>query len=186
VHTAPECPSTNIQSQSFPKRKTFQSTCHALSEPTYSLWGCLCTTHMWHVDFDCPKSCSCTCLQPHWHETSPRLRSTLGGENRVTRQFFSSMSTAKSVRATWSLGLSALLDVEFVRNCELAAARIDLCVLRWNASLKWLKFSSEVRGFPGDFTRNRLPVVLSYWSRRLTSILRSKTTLDSRKRLQPC
>ena len=35
---------------------------------------------------------------------------------------------------------------------------------RWNASLMRSTFSSEVRGFPGDFTRNKLPVVQSLLS----------------------
>jgi hypothetical protein len=77
-----------VRPQSYPKRKTVQSTCRALSRLTCSLWGCLSPTDMWHVDFDCPRSCSCTCSQLHWHGTSPRQRSTLGGGNWVTRQFF--------------------------------------------------------------------------------------------------
>jgi hypothetical protein len=47
--------------------------------------------------------------------------------------------------------------------CKLAA-RIDLCRLHWSSSLMWLTFSSEVRVFPEDFTRNRLPVVPSLFS----------------------
>jgi hypothetical protein len=50
--------------------------------------SCLFPTHMWHVYFNCPKSCSCTCLQLHWHGTSPHPKITLGGGNRVTRHFF--------------------------------------------------------------------------------------------------
>jgi hypothetical protein len=57
----------------------------------------------------------------------------------------------------------ALLNVEFVCNCKLAAG-IDLRALHWNASLMRLTFSSEVRVFPGDLTHNRLPVVLSVLS----------------------
>jgi hypothetical protein len=56
----------------------------------------------------------------------------------------------------------ALLNVEFVRNCELAA-RIDLRGLRWNACQMRLTFYSDVRVFP-DFTLKRLPVVLSLLS----------------------
>jgi hypothetical protein len=57
-------------------------------------------------------------------------------------------------------------QVEFVRNCKLAA-RIDFRELRWNTPLKRLTFSSEVRVFPRDFTRNKLPVVLSLLSQRI-------------------
>ena len=58
---------------------------------------------------------------------------------------------------------------------------------RWNASLMRSTFSSEVRGFPGDFTRNKLPVVVSEsnafpcW--RMTSISGSEMPLYRRNRL---
>jgi hypothetical protein len=86
----------------------------------------------------------------------------------------SSKFTPKFVLATWSLGFSiwiiwilwllgeafrvehdALLNVEFVRSYKLAA-RVDLRGLR--------RISSDFHVFPGDFTRNRLPVVLSLLS----------------------
>jgi hypothetical protein len=60
-----------------------------------------------------------------------------------------------------SLLCSTLCTVEHgICNCKLAA-RIDLCRLRWNASLMQLTFSSGVHVCPGDFTHNRLPVVPS-------------------------
>jgi hypothetical protein len=52
----------------------------------------------------------------------------------------------------------APLNVEFVTD------RIDLRGLRWNVSLMRMIFSSEVRVFAGDFTRNRLSAVLSLLS----------------------
>jgi hypothetical protein len=75
-------------------------------------------------------------------------------------------------------------------NCKLAA-RIDLRGLRWNASLMRLTFSSEVRVVPGDFTHKQttcspqlvVPEPNAFPCRRLTSILRSKPTLNSRKRV---
>jgi hypothetical protein len=122
------------------------------------------------------------------------------------------MSTAKCVRATWSLGFSASIiwilyalrrsllcrsscTVErvIVRNGKLAA-RIDLHGLRWNTSLMRVTYSSEVRVFPEDFTRNTLPVVLRLLSQDPTifrlrswrpSGLRSNTTLDKRKARRP-
>jgi hypothetical protein len=90
----------------------------------------------------------------------------------------SSISTVKSVRATWSLCFNAritwilyvlrsslscstpcMLIVEFVCNCKLGA-RIDLRRLHWNASLMRLTFSPEVCVFP-DFTCIRLLLVLT-------------------------
>jgi hypothetical protein len=87
----------------------------------------------------------------------------------------------------------ALLNVEFVHNCKLAALT-DLRGLYWNASVMQLTFSLEVSIFAGDFTHNRLPVVLSFvvtepnafLYRRLTSILHSKMALDSCTRLKIC
>jgi hypothetical protein len=58
----------------------------------------------------------------------------------------------------------ALLNMEFVCNCKLAAW-IDLRRLRWNAYLMQLIFSSEVHVSPGDFKCNRLPAVLTLLSK---------------------
>jgi hypothetical protein len=121
------------------------------------------------------------------------------------------MSTPKFVRATWSLSFSAwivwilftlrqslLYSISWTAECGICnwtlAAQIDLHRLHWNASLMRLTFSSEVHVFPGDFTCNRLRVFLSllfengmlFPCRRLTSILCSKMTLDSCKRLKLC
>jgi hypothetical protein len=156
-------------------------TCLAFSRPRRPLWGWLSPTYMWHVDFDCPKSCSCTCLQLHWNGMSPHSRNTLGEGNRVTRQFFLACPQRSScvlldysvlvhelfescmlVGGALCVAHRALFNVEFVHNCKLAA-RIVLRGLRWNASIMRLT-SSEVRDFPGDFTRNRLHAVLSLLS----------------------
>jgi hypothetical protein len=87
----------------------------------------------------------------------------------------------------------ALLNMEFVPNCKLAA-RIDLRGLRWNASLMRLTFSSEVHVFQ-EILYATLPIVLSLLSQNRMLfpvggwrpyILRTKMTLDSRKRLELC
>jgi hypothetical protein len=52
-----------------------------------------------------------------------------------------------------------------IYNCK-PAARIDLRGLRRNASLMWLTLSSEVLVFPGEFTHNGLPVILSLLSQK--------------------
>jgi hypothetical protein len=59
----------------------------------------------------------------------------------------------------------AVLNVECIRNWKLAAW-IDLRGRHWNVSLMQLTSSSEVHVFPGDFTRNRQPVVLSLLSQK--------------------
>jgi hypothetical protein len=196
AHTAPACVSTNGRSQSFPKRKTVPSTCFTFNRPTRSLWGCHSPTHMWHMDFDCPKSCSCTCLQLHWHRTSPCPRSTLGGGNRVPLQFL----LACPQRSSCVLGHSVLvhepfesstflggafcvahltlLNMEFVRNFKLAA-RIDLRGLRWNATrcnaidiFFSRRFYAQQATCSPQFV---VPEPTAFPCRTLTSILRSKT-----------
>jgi hypothetical protein len=157
----------------FPKRKKVLSTCRELSRPIHSLWGCISQTHMLHVDIDCPQSCSCTCSQFHWHGTSSPRGSTLGGGNRVLRPQWSlcvllgrsvlvheSFESSTMLIGSFCVAHRALFNVEFVRNCKLAA-RIDLRGLRCNSYLMRLIFSSEVHVFTGDFTSNVLPVVFS-------------------------
>jgi hypothetical protein len=123
----------------------------------------------------------------------------------------SSMSTVKFMRTTWSLSFSTWIiwmlyalrwsllhstscTVEReISNCKLAAW-LNWRGILWNASLMRLTFSSEIRVFPGDFTCNGLPVVLSllfqnrmlFLFSRVMSILHSKMTLDSRKRMKLC
>jgi hypothetical protein len=88
-----------------------------------------------------------------------------------------------------SLSYSTLCTVGCgICNCKLAA-QIDLRGLHWNASLMQLTFSSDVRVFSGDFTCSPqfvVPKPNAFPYRRLTSILRSNTTLDSRKGLHLC
>jgi hypothetical protein len=85
AHTDPACPSTNVRSQSFPKRKTVHSTCRALSQPQILQLYLFTTPLIWNVT-----------LSEHTY----RRRS---GDMSI----LSSMSTAKFVCATWSLSFSA-------------------------------------------------------------------------------
>jgi hypothetical protein len=186
AHTAPACPSTNVRSQSFPKRKTVQSACRALSRATPGAASLKLTCDMW---FWVPQI-----LQLYLF-TTPLTWNVASSEKHTWRRksgdasILSSIFIAKFVRATWSLGLSARIiwifyafrqsilcstscTVEREICTQLQASRTNwLHELRWNASLMRLAFSSEVHVFPGDSTCNRLPVVLSLLSQSRTIFL---------------
>jgi hypothetical protein len=169
-----ECPVTV-----FPEKKNGPINLSCI-KATHTFTSGLPLTHMWHVDFDCPKSFSVPAYNSIVMEHR-LIREATWWRELGDAAILSSISTVKFVRATWSLCFSVwiiwILYASLLGRAFCVAHRALLNMeFHWNASLMWLTFSSEVYVFPGDFTCSRLPVVLcllephAFPRRRLTSI----------------
>jgi hypothetical protein len=156
----------------FSEKKNRPINLSCISRSTRSLWDCLSSTHMWHESW-LPQMLQLRLF------TTPMTWNVASSEKHIRRRksgdtsILFSMYTAKYVRATWSLGFGAwIILILYAPRWSLLCStsftverEIDLRGLRWNASLTRLTFSSEVRVFPGGFTRNTLSAVLSSLSR---------------------